>query len=211
VTCKVCGSSVAGFKDSEETTCYECVHFPHLRPLQPTAYDREQHALHARVTELEKRDHTAWHVPLVNLSDRLNAALQRIEQLELAVAEGGGYTPAGSAHVCGACRTDHQVLADRLSALERDGALDRGEAIKSEKRLEALESCAVGTSGSLVDARRRIEQLEADVARLKEPREPVPFPPATHLPCGCWNDVHGCRGHAASPATAYPPLPDEGT
>ena len=55
--------------------------------------ERAQHALHARVTELEKRDHTAWHAPLVNLSDRLNAALQRIEQLEADVARLTGPRP----------------------------------------------------------------------------------------------------------------------
>lgn len=37
-------------------------------------------------------------------------------------------------------------------------------------RIEALESVAVGTSGSLVDARRRIEQLERDRAVYGTPR-----------------------------------------
>lgn len=145
---------------------------------------------------------------------------------------------------------DQQALRDRVTALEQwmDVATDR---------LEALESCAVGTSGSLVDARRRIEQLEAEVARLKGPRTYKAESPyvqaidqklenirnttrlalgmdeAAYLPCGC--PAPHCGGHQfdrsrvcaigerypfvqdhdlnvdTSPATAYPPLPDEGT
>jgi hypothetical protein len=89
---------------------------------------------------------------------------------------------------------DQQALRDRV---ERIDTLRRDWELESEHRINA--------------ALRRVEQLELEVARLTAPREPVPEPPAIYLPCGCWNDVHGCRGHNASPATAYPPLPDEGT
>jgi len=71
-------------------------------------------------------------------------------------------------------RTDAALR--RIEQLERDVALDRAEAIKSEKRIEAL-----------LD---RVNQL-------------VEFHGIA--------PIGGARVLSTSPATAYPPLPDEGT
>lgn len=83
---------------------------------------------------------------------------------------------------------DQQALRDRVTGLENE--------------LKTVWASLKRKGDRLDRAEERIEQLELEVATLKGPREPVPEPPAIYLPCGCWNDVHGCRGHNASPATA---------
>jgi DNA repair exonuclease SbcCD ATPase subunit len=143
-----------------------------------TAYDRAQAELNQHVASLAQM--------VTSLTLRLDRAHSRIEALEA----------SGLGPHCAACREDHTTVAKRLDAalrrieaLERDIALDRAEAIKSEKRIQAL---------------------ELEVAKLKGPRSILEVI-AERLPCGC-RPPH-CGGHqfSASPATAYPPLPDEGT
>lgn len=119
---------------------------------------------------------------------------------------------------------DQQALRDRV---ERIDTLRRDWELESEHRINA--------------ALRRIEQLELEVAKLKGPTSiTIPagaivdieklahgrvvfFKPDTNCPsCGHYNGhavdchaLHSARYNEAvaamSPATAYPPLPDEGT
>lgn len=119
---------------------------------QPTAYERDQQALRDRVERLEQRaDGNAYHTHN-ELAPRLNAALRRIEHLELEVA-----------------------------------------------RLKGPQSSYV----QAID--QKLQNIRQSASSILGGELP------THLGCGCpgpW-----CNGHQflASPAAAYPPVPDEPT
>lgn len=128
---------------------------------------------------------------------------------------------AGLCSDCGGDRHAHMSNCPRLAAavalmpLPQPTAYDRDQQALRDR---------------LDTAFQRIEQLELEVARLKGPQSAYAQAidqklenirqsaslilgdqlPRQQLACGC---VGRCSGHqfSASPATAYPPLPDEGT
>lgn len=175
-SCPVIGRAIAQMRVDHEAML-EALQKSRAAPA--TAYDRAQAELNQHLGSLAQM--------VTSLTLRLDRAHSRIEALEA----------SGLGPHCAACREDHTTVAKRLDAalrrieaLERDIALDRAEAIKSEKRIQAL---------------------ELEVAKLKAPLLTLPTLPEPTLGCGCpgpW-----CNGHqfSASPATAYPPLSDEGT
>lgn len=88
-----------------------------------------------------------------------------------------------------------------------------------ERDQQALRDRVTAQAVRLDDALRRIEQLENEVARLKAPRECAhdwEYPVGavtTCTKCGAKRLVTaaGPLVVMSSPATAYPPIPDEGT
>jgi hypothetical protein len=192
---------------------------------QPTAYERDQQALRDRVAALEERANRDADKHN-RLCDCCADYLSRIKQLEA----------SDLGPRCAACRENHTTLAQHLDdAVQRIEQL-KLEVASRIKQLEASDlgpRCAACRENHttlaqhLDDAVQRIEQLKLEVARLKGPQSPYvqaidqklenirqsassilggELP--THLGCGCPGPR--CNGHqfSASPATAYPPMPE---
>lgn len=114
---------------------------------------------------------------------------------------------------------DQQALRDRVELLE-ERADANADYTHNElhQRLRKLELIRIQTDARFDNTLRRIDQLERERAVIK-PRMVVSpdhiRTPTEFAPCGCpVSHQADCRlKHlvSASPAAAYPPLPDEGT